>query len=210
MLFLQSALRGLLCVAAGASILGCSATGKNPFATLPNECSQHFSSSGAGFLGQSFRTQVMVQSATPNKVFEQLTTRIRQEGFTLTEVNPREGVLQARSKTTSGALTEPLIVGVSEVDQNVSVTFNFSTLAGQYTPEESVHRQFCLLAQDAQRLAFTRQDPAKRASKKREVPPQAATKQKTAGTPAPPKVVETKPDSAPAPAAVDSKVRNRY
>jgi hypothetical protein len=152
---------------------------------------------------------VTVKSATPNKVFERLKTSIRQEGYTLTEVTPVDGVIKARAKMTSGALAEPLIVGVTEEGSNVRVTFNLSALAGQYAPEDGVHKEFCLLAKDAQQLAFTRQETVKKPIERRSVSAQAPAKAKTRATPSPARAAESRGQSVPSP-AVDSDVKSRY
>jgi hypothetical protein len=142
--------------------VGCAPVSRNSFSASSAECSRNFSSSGNMLIGQQFRTDATVQGARAREVLERLRTRMKHEGYLLVEMNLEDGVLQGRSRTTSGSYTEPVVIGAEQDGKDVLVTMSASTLAGQYTPESAAHEEFCKFVTEAQKLAYSYKEPERR------------------------------------------------
>ena len=132
--------------------LGCAPVSRTSFRASSAECSQNFSSSGNMLMGQQFRTDATVPGARAGEILERLKSRMKREGYLLVEMSREDGVLQGRSRTTSGSYTEPVVIGAQQDGKDVIITIGASTLAGQYTPESAAHEEFCRFITEAQKL----------------------------------------------------------
>lgn len=114
-----------------------------PIAAQAADCDRNFTSSGNFLTGQMFKTFAELPNVGADRAYDSAYQIIARQGFIIGHADRNARVISALNSGSSPARPVPLNATIEPAPHGATISLNFSTPPGSFSPEDGVKAEFC-------------------------------------------------------------------
>ncbi|MEZ9701106.1 hypothetical protein AB4455_25585 [Vibrio sp. 10N.261.46.E12] len=116
----------------------------HPHSYIGNACVKNFTHEGNMVLGNTFKTNALIENVSKKSAFEKVSKYVAMDGWHITYSDKDLGIISGSQTVSFGeGKSAPLNILINAKGQDSEISISFSTSMGVYSPSESVMNNFC-------------------------------------------------------------------